>query len=196
MRSCSDGDGMILRPLALLLVTGLLAACGQQASQLLVPQTPTELRLRPAVGSLEVRDISLPAYAAGSDVLALTGANRLDVVPGVIWADGPERALTQNLAAALGTITGARVSTEPWAFAEPPAASLTVRVTRLAGAPGGTLEFAGQYVLAPVASGLADRAGDFAIRVPVAGDTPEALAAAQGQAVAELAETVARRLAR
>lgn len=173
----------------------LLAACGSQTQVLLEPATPS-LRVTPAVASLEVRDVSLPRYAA-SDALVVRGAgNTLETVGGAVWADTPERAMTLQLAGNLATITGARVAAEPWPFAGLPGAQVTVRVEQLLGQFDGTLRMTGQYAIAPIDSGLSDRAARFDITVPMPGDGPGAVASAQAAALAELSAQIARRIAR
>ncbi|TDL88168.1 PqiC family protein [Meridianimarinicoccus aquatilis] len=177
-----------------------LVACSAPVTQVAVPPVASDLSVRPLVSSLEVREISLPRYAASDDVVRAGLEGGIDTVPATMWADTPERGLTLHLADALARITGARVASEPWPFSEPPAATATVRVTRLLGgvnaAGQGRLLFSGSYAIAPVASGLNDRAGRFDIQVPLAGDSPQDLANAQSAALGQLAETLARRIAR
>ena len=189
-----------LRAVAAALSLGL-AACSAPVTQVAVPPVATELRLRPVVGSLEVRELSLPRYAAADDIARAGTDGGIDTLPATVWADTPERALTLRLAEALDRITGARVAVDPWPFAEPPAASLTVRVSDALGQAGaadapGRFVMRGSYAIAPVASDLSDRSGRFEIAVPLADASPQALAAAQSAALGELAETVARRIAR
>lgn len=174
----------------------LFAACSQNPAQVLVTPATPEVRLRPIVSSVEVRDISLPLYAAADAPVVLAEDGTLVQIRNTVWADTPERALTLQLAGDLGTITGARVAAEPWPFAAPPAAQVSVRVERFLGAPGGTFRMTGQYAIAPVDSGLSDRSGRFDIAVPMTGDSAGALASAQGRAISQLAETIARRISR
>jgi uncharacterized lipoprotein YmbA len=178
-----------------------LGACAGPITQVAVPPVDTDLRLRPIIGSLELRDLSLPRYAAADDVVRAGADGGIGAVQGAVWADVPERALTLRLADALERITGARVAAEPWPFAEPPAATATVRVSDALGQPGtadapGRFVMRGSYAIAPVAADLSDRAGRFEIAVPLTGDGPQAVAAAQSAALGELAETLARRIAR
>lgn len=178
-----------------------LAACAGPVTQVAVPPVQTDLRLRPIIGSVELRDLSLPRYAAADDVVRGGADGGIGALPGAVWADTPERALTLRLADALEAITGARVAAEPWPFAEPPSASVTVRVTDALGQAGaddapGRFVLRGRYAIAPVAGDLADRAGRFDIAVPLADDSPMALATAQSAALGQLAETLARRIAR
>lgn len=178
-----------------------LAACSGPVTQVAVPPVASDLRLRPVVGSLEVRDLSLPRYAASDGVVQAGPDGGIDTLPSTVWADTPERALTLRLVDALGRITGARVASEPWPFAEPPAASVTVRVTDALGQPGtadapGRFVMRGSYAIAPVAGDLSDRSGGFDIVVPLTDASPQALAGAQSAALGELAETLAGRIAR
>ncbi|MGS4944784.1 PqiC family protein [Meridianimarinicoccus sp. RP-17] len=178
-----------------------LVACAGPVTQVAVPPVQTDLRLRPVIASLELRDLSLPRYAAADDVARAGLDGGIGTLPGTVWADTPERALTLRLADALERITGARVAVEPWPFAEPPSASVTVRVTDALGQAGaegtpGRFVLRGSYAIAPVASDLADRDGRFDIAVPLADDSPQTLAAAQSATLGQLAETLARRIAR
>lgn len=179
----------------------VVAACAGPVTQVSVPPVQTDLRLRPIVASVELRDISLPRYAAADDVARAGPDGGIGALAGTVWADTPERALTLRLADALEQITGARVAAEPWPFSEPPSASVTVRVTDALGQGGGDdtpgrFVLRGSYAIAPVASDLSDRAGRFDIAVPLAEDGPQSLATAQSAALGELAETLARRIAR
>lgn len=180
-------------PLAFL---ALLAGCAGNPDQVLVTAPPSTLRISPLVGSLEVRDVSLPRYAADDAVAVLNADGTLSEMGDTVWADTPDRALTLQLAGALEAITGARVAAEPWPFGQSPAASLTVRIEQSLARPGIDYRMTGQYAIAPVDSGLSDRSGRFSISVPLPSETAPAVAAAQGQAITELAETIARRLAR
>jgi len=179
----------------LLVALAVLAGCGS-STQVLMPSASPALRVRPGVNSIEVRDVSLPRYAAGDEIVVLTKEGVLDPFRGMVWADTPERVVTLSLAENLGAVTGVRVSTEPWPFLEPPQVSITVRVARLLATEAGMLQFAGQYAIAPVGAALSDRSGQFDIAVPITGNSPQAIAQAQAQAVSNLAETLARRLAR
>lgn len=174
----------------------LAAGCTGYDTQVPLPETGSALRVTPLIRSLEVRDVSLPRYAASDDILFLDDSGALDTVPGMLWADTPERAATLALVEDLGQITGARVAAEPWPFSQPPDALTVVRVSRMHGTADGIFRLQGQYAIAPVASGLADRSGQFDIQVPVQGDTPLALARAQSLAFTQLAETIARRIGR
>lgn len=173
-----------------------LTACAGPATQVLIPPSTPSLRIKPAVSSIVVQDISLPRYAASDDLVVIDSNGVLQSLPNTIWADTPERGLTLDMARDLGKITGARVSTEPWPFSDTPQARVTIRVTRLLGQANGVLLFSGQYAVAPVDSGISDKSDFFDISVPMAGKEPADLAQAVGKAMSQLAETIARRMAR
>ncbi|OSP56811.1 membrane integrity-associated transporter subunit PqiC [Pseudoruegeria sp. SK021] len=182
---------------ASILVLALVAtACSGPAKQVLLTSTAPELRIRPIVASVEIRDLSLPRYAASDDLVVLGEDGVVETVTNTVWADTPERSITLSLATNLGAITGARVASEPWPFSTSPEAQVVVTVTRLLGQPGGQLQFTGQYAISAVASSISDRSGSFNIVVPVEGTGPDALARAQGAAISQLSEIIARRLAR
>lgn len=185
----------ILRILATVSVAAL-AGCSGFDTQIPVPVVESDLRLQPLVSSLEVRDVSLPRYAAADEIVLLDENGGLETISGNLWADTPTRASTTALADAIGEITGARVAAEPWPFAEPPSAQVQVRVSTMHGDASGLFRLKGQYAISPVASSLSDRSGRFDISVPLRGDTPQAVAQAQATAFAQLSETIARRIAR
>lgn len=174
-----------------------LAACQTTPPALyLIDSAPPDLRVRPVVSSLEVRDVGLPRYASADEIRARGEDGALRMIPDTAWAEDPQRALTQSLARNLGVVTGVPVAAEPWPFAEPPAASLSVRVEDLIGGMDGQMRLTGQYTLARVEGDVDDRSGRFEILVPIAGEGAGAIAAAQGRAFSELAERIARGIAR
>jgi uncharacterized lipoprotein YmbA len=186
---------MIARACLPALFAVVLTGCGSPTQVLLTPAT-SELRVSPAISSLVVRDLSLPLYAASDAPVILNADGTVGELSGTVWADTPERALTLQLAADLSVITGARVAAEPWPFSSSPAAEVTVRVERFLGQADGQFRMTGQYAIAPIDSGLSDRSGRFDIVVPMPGATAGAVAGAQGRAISQLAETIARRIAR
>ncbi|MFV0246230.1 MAG: membrane integrity-associated transporter subunit PqiC [Qingshengfaniella sp.] len=181
--------------LPLVLTTLVMTACSSP-NQVLIPPSDSVLRLRPLVGSLEIRDVSLPRYAAADPIMIQAEDGTLREMRRAIWADDPERGMTLQLASTLATITGARVAAEPWPFSQPADANVTVRIEQVLAQPDGLFHMTGQYAIAGQNGGLADRAGPFDISVPLPDTGPTAVATAQGQALTELAETIARRIAR
>ena len=126
----------LFRLTALIALT-LTAACTGYDTQVPMPETGSALRVHPLIGSLEVRDVSLPRYAASDEVVFLGDDGGLATVPGILWADTPERAATLALVEDLTQITGARVAAEPWPFSRAPDAQAVVRVSRLHGTANG-----------------------------------------------------------
>lgn len=178
------------RPLALLALLALaLAACGAPAYYLLPPPSAAAKQTSPA-GSIVVADIAVPTYVDALEIASLTGPETVDLAKKSLWADTPRRALTRHLAAALDARLAARVGTEPWPSYDTPALRVEVIVDRMIGAPGGSLDFTGQYAI--VSSSGAMRAFDrFAIAVPVADGGYPALLAAHATAMDRLADRIA-----
>ncbi|WP_172330901.1 membrane integrity-associated transporter subunit PqiC [Mangrovicoccus sp. HB161399] len=182
--------------LPLLLALGT-AACTSPPTQFLLDAPTSDLRLRPMVSSVEVRDVSLPQYASAADGIAIQQADgSVTANPNEVWADTPERGATLALARNLAAITGARVAAEPWPFADLPGASVKVVVERFLASETGGVRLEGSYAISPVGSGLRDRGGRFDIAVPLPENPGTSdVARAHGLAIEQLAEEIARRLA-
>lgn len=187
-----------IRPvmLALLVVT---AACSTTPEQrVAVPPAPDEVKQqRIAFGTVLLREVSLPRYAAGEEIFVADEAGLLSVRPGLLWADDPARAITLELARHLGRVTGARVVSEPWPFDTPAEAQVELRLEEMLAREAGVFRLSGQYFVTSE-SGRA-RARLFGIEVPLAapagaegGIDATALAQARGQAVRDLAVEIAR----
>lgn len=178
-------------------LTAVLAACtAQPPAQYLLDVPTSTLRLSPLVSSVEVRTVSLPRYATADGLTRQGEDAALTTDSSEVWADNPERAATLAIARNLGAITSARVSAEPWPFAQPPAAMVTITVEQFVATAANTVRLQGDYAIAPVASGLADRGGRFDISAPITGEDAQAFARAHGQALLQLSQTIAQRLAR
>ena len=184
----------MVRPVLLSLVALVaLAACGGNPPMYLLPSPAAG----PAYGSgtsLAVADIGLPAYAEANEVAMLSGPETIDLDRGALWADTPRRALTRHLVAALGARLGSRVLAEPWPGFDPPSLRLEVATDRIVGAPGGVVQFTGQYVLVAPGDGTIFASDRFAISVPVEGEDYPALLAAHAVAIERLADQVAARI--
>lgn len=183
----------LLRRAAPVLTLVLLAACSGAPARYAVPpaQDPTE-RVASRWGTVVVRDVSLPSYAASEEIHIRSADGALTSSPDLLWADDPERAVSLDLAGRLARLTGAQVAAEPWPFVERAEASVDVRVVEMLAEEGGTFRLSGQYFVAPDAGGRG-RSGMFDIAVPFAPEGgPPAIAAARGQAVRTLAGQIAR----
>ena len=174
-----------------LLLLPLLAACGSPERFSVAPPVVTE-KLRIAFASVEVRDVSLPSYAAADEIHIQTDDGTLTSSSDVLWADSPERAVALELSQNLARLTDRRIASEPWPFEAYPDARLDVRFAELVATTSGLFRASGQYFVA-VEDGRRERSGLFDLSVPFdpAGG-PNAIARARGQLILDLAEYIAR----
>lgn len=182
----------------LLFVLPVVAACGTEgnvARYLIDAPAPT-LRVATARGTIEVRNVSLPRHATSEEIAVQAEDGSLRVTTDALWADDPARAMTGALALALDEITPATVAAEPWPLSDLPDQRLEVRVQQMVAQSDGQFRLAGQYFVAPVVSERAAVAERFDFTVPIAGRDYAAISRAAGAATTELAERIARRLAR
>lgn len=168
-----------------------LAACGASPDRYTVATPPVTQQQRIAFGAVEVREVSLPAYAA-SDEIALRDAEGKVLSDGsVLWADTPDRAVALEFSRLLAQISGARVASSPWPFESFPDARVDLRFENLVAGSDGQYRATGQYFVA-VPEGR-ERSGLFDLAVPfdVEGG-PQAIAQARGQVILDLATFVTR----
>ena len=92
-----------------------LAACGS-ADRYAVTIPPVTETVRIAFGSVEVRDVSLPSYAAADEIHIRKGNGTLVSSSGNLWADSPERAIALEISESLSRLTNRRIASEPWPF--------------------------------------------------------------------------------
>ncbi len=182
-------------PIALTL-TLVLAACGDTAARYLVEPAPVAEPVPLRLASLELRDVVLPAYAEGSEILQQEQDGALRPVAGSEWADSSARAVTAALARSLDLQTTASVAAEPWPLSEPAAGRLDVRIDAMVARADGTFQIAGQYAVASFDGRAREVLERFDIRVPLTAQGPAAIAAAQGQAIDQLAGQIVARLRR
>jgi uncharacterized lipoprotein YmbA len=179
--------------LPLLVALLALPACADP-DYFLLP-APAGTARQAQAGSVAVAELSLPSYAEAIEIATLTAPGQLDLLKNALWADTPRRALTRHLVAALEARVGGPVLTEPWPAFDPPARRVEVMVDRMIGAPGGTLEFGGQFTVVAPESGRLLAAERFAIAVPPQGEGYPGLLAAHARAVEQLADRIAARIA-
>ena len=183
---------MTLRLLAACLsLPVLLAACGSPERFAVSAPVITE-KQRIGFASVEVRDVSLPSYAAADEIHIQSANGTLSSSSDVLWADAPERAVALELSQNLARLTGRRIASEPWPFEAFPDARLDVRFSELVARDTGAFRASGQYFVA-VEDGRRERSGLFDLEVPfdpAAG--PTAIAAARGQLILDLARFIAR----
>jgi len=181
---------------ALLLCATLLAAAGCGGPDPLrfsVPAAPAAgERVAIRYGTVEIREVSLPAYAASEEIYVRGPDGALAASPELLWSDEPSRAMSLEMARYLAQITGAQVASEPWPFNDRAQAVVEIRVEEMLADAAGLFQLSGQYFVAPDASG-GGRSGLFSLSAAYApeGGAP-AIAAARGQAVRDLAALIAR----
>lgn len=184
---------MIRLPAAILLSALALSACSnpEKTGRFLIDPPVTGGQLPNRLGTAELKDVSLPDYASDQEVMWQTAEGAVRSSPDNLWADNPQRAFTLSLARAISDASGATVIGEPWPLAEPPQRSLEVRVEKALAQANGTYRLAGRYFVSEAGSGGTNHARSFDISVPMAGDQPQAIAAALSQAIAQLAGQIA-----
>lgn len=185
---------MMFSPRAITLgLTLLLAGCGGAAERFAVSPPQVVEKVRISFGAVEVRDVSLPSYAA-ADEIHLQGADgKLTSSTNVLWADKPERAVALEISQNLARMTGRRIASEPWPFEAYPDARLELRFAELVATTDGEFKASGQYFVA-VEDGRRERSGLFDQTVafdPEGG--PSAIAAARGQLILNLATYIAKK---
>lgn len=170
----------------------VLTGCGGAPDRYAVTPPAVTERQRIAFRAVEVREVSLPAYAASDEITLQTADGRLVSDGGVRWADTPHRAVSLEVARYLAQISGARVASAPWPFEALPDARLDLRFERLVALEAGEFRASGQYFVA-VSDGRRERSGlfDLAIAFDPQGG-PAAVAAARAQIILDLAIFVAR----
>jgi len=168
-----------------------LTACGSPDRFAVIAPEVTE-KTRIAFASVEVRDVSLPSYAAADEISVQAADGTLTSSADVLWADAPERAIALELSRNLARLTDRRIASEPWPFDAFPDARLDVRFADLVATAEGSFRTTGQYFVA-VEDGRRERSGLFDLSVPFDPEGgPGAIAQARGQLILDLAEYIAR----
>jgi uncharacterized lipoprotein YmbA len=175
-------------------VLTLLSACsnGEKTARYLIDPPVTGGSVPNRLGTAELKDVSLPEYAAAGEVSWQTADGAVRSNTKELWADNPQRAVTQSLARAISDVSGATVIAEPWPLAEPPRRKIEVRVEQALARADGIYRLSGRYFVADSGAGGANQARSFDISVPLADDKPAAIARAQSQAVGQLARQIAQ----
>ena len=174
-------------------VLTLLGACsnGEKTARYLIDPPLSGERVPDRLGTAELKDVSLPEYAAGGEVSWQTEDGAVRSYTKELWADNPQRAFTQTLARTISDLSGATVIAEPWPLAEPPRRKIEVRVEQALARADGIYRLSGRYFVADSGAGGANQARSFDISVPLADDEPGTIARAQSQAITQLARQIA-----
>ncbi|WP_300580622.1 membrane integrity-associated transporter subunit PqiC [Marivita sp.] len=180
---------MNMRVLAVLVALPV-AACGSADSARYLIDAPvaTGAATRVSVQSVELRDVSLPSHASGSEILVRDEGGALRPLGDAVWADDPARAVTGTLAQLLDDRSTATVSAEPWPLLDGPSARLDVRIDRMLASVSGVFEITGQAAVSAVDGRPRERVERFAISVPIAEISAAAVTDAQGRALVALSD--------
>lgn len=179
--------------LPVICTAALLAACSSPDVRYSVPTTYAGDKIRTSVRSIELREVSLPAYAAADEISVQDETGAIVADGSALWADQPVRAISLELSRALSQITNAQVAAEPWPFESFPQARLDVRIEQLLASTDGTFRASGQYFLAALEGGR-DRSGTFDLAIPFDAEAgPPAISAARGEVIAQLARYIAEK---
>ena len=175
--------------------TALLAGCSETVGPVRYPVPAVEAtqNVRIPYRTVEVRQVSLPAYAELSEMSIETPDGGIETTATVLWADNPVRSVTLELSRSLGQITGATVASEPWPFDDYADARVEVRVEEMLTDAQNRFKLSGQYFVGSTDGSNRTRARVFALTVPLAqGTGPKSMAAARGQIIADLALLIAK----
>ncbi len=178
-------------PIAVLIL-GLLTACGGEPVRIDLPPTQARGKIPVSVGSVEVRDVSLPLYAGQEAIFVENETGALVSDSNLLWADDPRQSFTEGLAFSLAAQTRARVAAEPWPFLDRPAARLDVRVSRALPGRDGIFRLAGQYFVASTEGSGREVARRFDLSAPYEPGNVTSIAAAKARLIDELAAEIAR----
>ena len=174
----------------------LTAACGDNNARYLLEPPATDTRVAVRVSTIEVRDVTLPSYAAASEVVQQDSDGALRPLARAVWADDPVRSVTLALTRMLDARSTATAMSEPWPLERYPDARVEVRIDRMVPGADGKFRLSGQYSIASPDSVIRESINGFDISVPLTGDTPGAVAQATGAAVGQLADAILARLRR
>lgn len=170
----------------------MLAGCAEAPIRYTVPSPIVGETIRIAYRSVEVRDVSLPTYAASDEIHVEGEDGALQSSTSVLWADNPERAVSLALARNLAEVTKAKVANEPWPFESFAQARVEVRIEQMLASKLGVFRLQGQYFVSG-SDDARERSGLFELSRPYDFEAgPRAIAAARGEVILELAREIAR----
>lgn len=182
-----------MKSLRLVVALVALTACAADDPQLrfAVPTVPVDSKVPVSVGSVEIREVSLPLYA-DQETIALQGAGGAVISnDNLLWADDPSRTITEGLAISLAALTRARVAAEPWPFFENPDVRVEIRFSEALAGSDGQYRFSGQYFVAASDGLRRDVARRFSVSEPYDALNSASIAGAQARAIDRLARLIA-----
>ena len=172
----------------------LLAACSGTVERLDYTRATSDLRLNALASSVIVRTVQLPTYAASEEIAFESAPGIITTSDELLWSDDPQRAVTLQITAHLNDILSATVGPDPWPFAGLPDVGVDIRVAEMLAGADGVYRLEGQYFVGGDGIDFRNSANAFDIAVPLAGEGPGAVAAAQAAAILSLSEDIARSL--
>lgn len=185
----------MLRFMCLAVLVPGLTACsltGKDSAMFLIDPPAQTDTLPNRLGRVEVREVVLPQYATGQEIVRQGADGALRRNPATLWADEPARGITQALARQISGASGATALAEPWPLTTAPDRRLEVRINRIFAGGDGRFHLSGQYFIAPLAEGGRDIVRGFDLAEPITGPGAADLAAAQARAVQALARQIAQ----
>lgn len=186
----------MFKPFFLTTALAALVACSGPTNRVELTPLSSDLELRAAVSTAVVRSVSLPSYAAAEEISVESPEGLITTDGAVLWADDPERATTLTITRHLNEILSATVGPDPWPFAGIPDVAIEVRVEEMLAGNDGMFTLRGQYFIGGDGIDYPNRARSFAFTAPLVGEGLNGVALAQSQVTLELAEDIARALAR
>ncbi len=185
----------MMRFMWMLAVAGMLAACGDNSPRYLLDGAAAPTQIRVPVRSIEMRQVTLPSYAAASEIVQQQPDGALRPVAKAVWADDPTGAVTRILARNLDAGTTAVAAAEPWPLDTPAQVRVEVRVDRMVAQLDGTFRMTGQFSVAAPLGAIRESITRFDIVQPITGEGPGEIAQASSAALSQLAQQIAQEIA-
>lgn len=187
---------MTYRNFLLIVLLWPLASCSANPNLYLLESAPTGDQLRTVATLIEVTQIDLPQYVQANELLLRGEDGVVRTQKNDLWADAPDRALTEVLARALDERLSADVAADPWPFDVPADLRVSVKVQQMIGTTGQDLRFSGQYFLGATSIGDLTIANRFDFSIPLTDGSLQVLSFAHTQAISRLADQIAIRISK
>ena len=179
------------KALFVVLPLAFLAGCaGGNEARYLISSAPSERVANLQSRSIEVRLVTLPGYAASSEIMVERSSGALFSVGDGEWADDPARGMTAALAKAIYDQSGATAAVEPWPLNSYPDARLDVRVDEAFANAGGEFVLSGQFAVSSPDDRVREFVDRFSITVPVVGEGATGISDALSAALSALARQI------
>lgn len=174
----------------------MLTACGDKSPRYLLDPPVAQDKVALRVSTVEIRDVTLPAYASASEILVQGADGSLKPVSKAVWADDPVRAVTLAIARNLEAVSTAKAAAEPWPLLDSAQVRVEVRVDRMVAQSDGSFRLVGQFSVASPDGIVRESLNRFDIIQPMTADTPADVATATSASLMTLARQIAATLRR